>query len=110
MKIGIPKELKDHEYRIALTPEGVDELVRNGHEVWVETKAGSGANFPDDLYRTVGARIAASAEELFDRAELILKVKEPLVIASLGRLRGEAQSRIVQEGSFSCPVICENET
>ena len=78
MKIGIPKEIKDHEFRIALTPEGVDELIRNGHEVWVETRAGQGADFPDDLYRTVGARIAASAEELFDRAELILKVKEPV--------------------------------
>lgn len=78
MKIGIPKEVKDHEFRIALTPEGVDELVRNGHEVWVETTAGQGADFPDDLYLGVGARIAASAEELFDRAELILKVKEPI--------------------------------
>lgn len=78
MKIGIPKERKDHEFRIALTPEGVDELVRNGHEVWIETTAGQGVDFPDDVYRTVGARIAASAEELFDRAELILKVKEPL--------------------------------
>lgn len=78
MKIGIPKELKDHEYRVALTPEGVDELVRNGHEVWVETDAGLGAGFPDDHYRAVGARSAASAEEVFDRAEMILKVKEPL--------------------------------
>ena len=78
MKIGIPKELKDDEFRIALTPEGVDELVRNGHEVWVETNAGQGADFPDDSYHAVGARIAASAEELFDRAALILKVKDPL--------------------------------
>ncbi|MCY4612520.1 MAG: alanine dehydrogenase [Nitrospira sp.] len=79
MKIGIPKELKDHEYRVALTPEGVDELVRHGHEVWVETDAGRGAGFPDDHYRAVGARSVASADEVFDRAELILKVKEPLV-------------------------------
>ena len=79
MKIGIPKELKDHEFRVALTPQGVDELVRNGHEVWVETSAGQGAGLPDDSYRAVGAHIATSAEELFDRAELILKVKDPLV-------------------------------
>lgn len=79
MKIGIPKELKDHEFRVALTPEGVDELIRNGHEVWVETDAGLGGDFPNDSYRTVGARIASSQEELFDQAELILKVKEPLV-------------------------------
>ena len=78
MKIGIPKELKDHEYRVALTPEGVDELVRNGHEVWFETDAGLGAGFPDDHYRAMGARSAASAEEVFDRADMILKVKEPL--------------------------------
>ncbi len=78
MKIGIPKEVKDHEFRVALTPEGVDELVRNGHEVWIETTAGQGADFPDDAYRTVGAKIAVSAEELFARAELILKVKEPI--------------------------------
>ncbi len=78
MKIGIAKEIKDHEFRVALTPEGVDELVRNGHEVWVETTAGQGADFPDESYRAVGARVASSAGELFDRAELILKVKEPL--------------------------------
>ena len=78
MKIGIPKELKDHEYRVALTPDGVDELVRNGHEVWVETEAGRGAGFSDDQYRAVGARSASSAEEVFDRAEMILKVKEPI--------------------------------
>ena len=78
MKIGIAKEIKDHEFRVALTPEGVDELIRNGHEVWVETTAGQGVDFSDDLYRAVGARIASSAEEVFDRAEMILKVKEPL--------------------------------
>ncbi len=85
MKIGIAKEIKDHEFRVALTPEGVDEVVRNGHEVWVETTAGQGSDFSDDSYRTVGARIASSAEELFDRVEMILKVKEPLAseIASL---------------------------
>ncbi len=79
MNIGIPRELKDHEFRVALTPEGVDELVRNGHEVWVETEAGRGAGFSDDSYRAVGARISASQEELFDRAALILKVKDPLL-------------------------------
>ena len=79
MKIGIAKEIKDHEFRVALTPQGVDELVQNGHEVWVETTAGQGASLPDDSYRAVGARVATSAEELFDRAELILKVKDPLV-------------------------------
>lgn len=78
MKIGIPKEIKDHEFRVALTPVGVDELIRNGHEVWVETTAGQGVDFPDDSYHAVGACIASSPEEVFDRVELILKVKEPL--------------------------------
>lgn len=78
MKIGIAKEIKDHEFRVALTPEGVDEVVRNGHEVWVETTAGQGVDFSDDSYRAVGARIASSAKELYDRVETILKVKEPL--------------------------------
>lgn len=79
MKIGIPKELKDHEFRVALTPEGVDELIRHGHEVWIETEAGEGSAFPNDSYRAVGARIASTKDELFDQAELILKVKEPLL-------------------------------
>ena len=78
MNIGIPKELKDHEFRVALTPAGVDELIRNGHEVWIETGAGEGSAFQNDAYRAVGARIASTKDELFDRSELILKVKEPL--------------------------------
>ena len=80
MKIGIPKELKDHEFRVALTPAGVDELIRNGHEVWIETGAGEGSAFQNDSYRAVGARIASTKDELFDQSELILKVKEPLLL------------------------------
>ena len=79
MNVGIPKELKDHEFRVALTPAGVDELIRNGHEVWIETGAGEGSAFQNDSYRAVGARIASTKDELFDQSELILKVKEPLL-------------------------------
>ena len=79
MIIGVPKEIKDHEYRVSLTPEGAATLRRAGHEVWVEPSAGQGSGFADDEYRQAGAAIAASKVEVFERADLILKVKEPLL-------------------------------
>jgi alanine dehydrogenase len=78
MLIGVPKEIKVHEYRVGLTPESVRELVAGGHAVLVESGAGGGIGATDDDYRAAGATIAASAAEVFDRAELIVKVKEPL--------------------------------
>ncbi|MCS6897788.1 MAG: alanine dehydrogenase [Nitrospira sp.] len=78
MVIGVPKEVKDHEYRVSVTPEGAATLRRAGHEVWVEHGAGLGSGFSDEEYRNVGAVIAASKEEVFEKAELIVKVKEPL--------------------------------
>jgi alanine dehydrogenase len=77
MIIGVPKEIKDHEYRVSLTPDGAGTLRYIGHEVWVEPSAGEGSGFTDDEYRRVGAMIAASKEEVFTKAELIVKVKEP---------------------------------
>jgi alanine dehydrogenase len=77
MKIGVAKEIKPDEYRVALTPAGALELVRGGHTVIVETGAGVGSAFPDDAYRRVGARIA-SVDEVWESAELLLKVKEPI--------------------------------
>lgn len=79
MIVGIPKEIKDHEFRIALSPEGVAELVHRGHEVWMESTAGVGSGFPDEVYQRIGAKFTAVKAEVFDRAELILKVKEPLL-------------------------------
>ena len=79
MIIGVPKEIKDHEYRVSLTPEGAAALCRAGHEVWVEPSAGHGSGFADDEYRQAGAAVAVSKEEVFQRAELIVKVKEPLL-------------------------------
>ena len=79
MVIGIPKEIKDHEYRVSLTPDGAATLCRNGHEVWVEASAGAGSGFHDDEYRRAGAAIAGSKAEVFEKAELILKVKEPML-------------------------------
>ncbi len=77
MLIGIPKEIKAQEHRVGLTPGSVRELNHHGHEVLVETGAGAGIDFTDDQYRRAGAAIVDSAEEVFERAEMIVKVKEP---------------------------------
>ncbi|TKB62830.1 MAG: alanine dehydrogenase [Nitrospira sp.] len=79
MVIGVPKEIKDHEYRVSLTPEGAATLRQSGHEVWLESSAGQGSGFSDDEYRKAGASVAGSKAEVFKRADLIVKVKEPLL-------------------------------
>ena len=76
MKVGVPKEIKNHEYRVGLTPAGVHALTLAGHEVLVETNAGARTGFADADYATAGARIAASAAEVYARAEMVVKVKE----------------------------------
>lgn len=77
MLIGVPKEIKNHEYRIGLTPAGVGELVRHGHSVLVEHNGGEAIGFDNAQYLGAGAEIVERAEEIFDRAEMIIKVKEP---------------------------------
>jgi alanine dehydrogenase len=77
MRIGVPKEIKVHEYRVGLVPGGVRELTAAGHEVVMETRAGMGIGFDDSAYRAAGARIANSAAEVFEQSDLIVKVKEP---------------------------------
>jgi alanine dehydrogenase len=77
MKIGVPKEIKIHEYRVGLVPAGVRELVDSGHQVLVQTGAGAGIGFGDADYQTAGAKIAARAEDVFSSSDLIVKVKEP---------------------------------
>jgi alanine dehydrogenase len=79
MRIGIPKEIKNHECRVGATPEMVDLLVRAGHEVWVETHAGHRIGFTDELYEKAGARIVRTAEEAWS-PEMVIKVKEPLSV------------------------------
>jgi alanine dehydrogenase len=79
MLVGVPKEIKDHEYRVGLIPSTVGQLLTNDHRVLVETGAGHGAGIGDDDYVAAGAEIVAGAIQVFDRAELIVKVKEPLV-------------------------------
>ncbi|OJF68230.1 alanine dehydrogenase [Alteromonas sp. V450] len=77
MLVGVPKEIKNHEYRVGLTPAAVKEFVSHGHRVLVETKAGEAIGFTDEMYVEAGASIAPSAEQVFAEAEMIVKVKEP---------------------------------
>ncbi|SMH33402.1 alanine dehydrogenase [Azospirillum agricola] len=77
MRLGVPKEIKDHEYRVGLTPGSVRELAADGHELLVQTGAGAEIGFSDEDYRAAGATIAGSAEDVFSTAEMIVKVKEP---------------------------------
>jgi alanine dehydrogenase len=77
MRIGVPKEIKNHEYRVGLVPAGVRELVSDGHEVFVQSAAGAGIGVDDAAYQAAGAKILADAAEVFRAADLIVKVKEP---------------------------------
>src|SRR5690349_5084867 len=76
MRIGVPKEIKNHEYRVGLVPAGVRELVADGHEVFVQASAGAGIGVDDATYRAAGAKIIATASEVFAQADLVVKVKE----------------------------------
>lgn len=78
MKIGIPKEIKPDEYRVAIVPAGVDALVRNNHEVVIETGAGIGSGISDDDFTSAGAKISKSRDEVYRQCEMVIKVKEPL--------------------------------
>jgi alanine dehydrogenase len=88
MQVGVPAEVKNREYRVALTPAGVTELVRAGHTVLVEQGAGEGSSIPDGDYVAAGARIVPTADDVWGAADLLLKVKEP-VAEEYGRLRKE---------------------
>ena len=87
MKIGVPKEIKIHEYRVGLVPAGVRELVDAGHQVLVQSGAGSGIGFDNSHYQSAGATVAERAEDIFANADLIVKVKEPQ-LAECRLLRG----------------------
>ena len=78
MRVGVPAEVKNNEYRVAITPSGVHELVAHGHEVLIQEGAGLGSSISDDDYRAAGATIGATAEDVWDTADLLLKVKEPV--------------------------------
>ena len=80
MLIGVPKEIKNHEYRVGMTPTSVREAVRHGHQVWVQTNAGSGIGATDADYIQAGAKIIPTAAEIFAKADMIVKVKEPQAV------------------------------
>ncbi len=86
MRVGCPKEIKVHEYRVGLTPESAAELVRAGHDVLLETKAGEGIGAPDRVYEKVGVKILANADAVFEEADMIVKVKEPQAV-EIARLK-----------------------
>ena len=86
MKVGVPKEVKNREYRVALTPIGVHELVQHGHEVVVEKTAGEGSQIPDEEYVAAGATMLDSADDVWGEADMVLKVKEPIA-EEYGRMR-----------------------
>ena len=77
MRVGVPKEVKPDEYRVAIMPVGVELMTKNGHEVYIETGAGVGSGFADEDYQKRGAKILPASKEVFDKAEMIVKVKEP---------------------------------
>jgi alanine dehydrogenase len=78
MRVGVPTEVKNHEYRVALTTAGAHELARRGHEVHLQRGAGLGSSIPDEEYLAAGAKILDTADDIWQVAELVLKVKEPV--------------------------------
>ena len=86
MKIGVPREIKNHEYRVAITPAGVMEMTRNGHEVFIEHDAGIGSSISNDEYVKAGAKMLATADEVWQTGDMIMKVKEPIA-AEYDRMR-----------------------
>lgn len=88
MRVGVPREVKEHEYRVAITPAGVHEFTRHGHQVFIEQDAGAGSSISDADYVAAGATILPTADDVWGTAELVLKVKEPIA-EEYGRLRGD---------------------
>ena len=86
MKIGVPREIKNHEYRVAITPAGVMEMVRHGHEVFIEQDAGLGSSISNEEYVKAGAKMLATADEVWQTGDMIMKVKEPIA-AEYDRMR-----------------------
>ena len=86
MRIGVPTEIKTDEYRVGLTPSGTAVLSTDGHEVYVQSGAGNGSGFSDQEYKSAGAKILADADAVYNTADMIVKVKEP-IDADLKRLR-----------------------
>ena len=79
MIIGVPKEIKNNENRVGMTPSGVAEVVKQGHRVFIQHTAGVNSGFPDEAYQAVGAHVLPTIEDIYATAEMIVKVKEPIV-------------------------------
>lgn len=114
MIIGIPKEIKDNENRVGMTPSGVAGLVNHGHTVYVQQSAGTGSGFADDAYATAGAQLAATAAEVYAAAEMIVKVKEPIEPEYAFVRPGQvlftyfhfAASRPLTDSMLACGAVC----
>ncbi len=114
MIIGIPTEIKTHEYRVSMTPAGVEELTHNGHEVLVERDAGAGSGLTNEEYIAAGAKIVGTPKEVFDQAEMIIKVKEPQAAEWAMMREGQvmftyfhfAASRDLTEGCLATKSVC----
>jgi alanine dehydrogenase len=78
MIVGIPKEIKNNEFRVGMTPSGVNSFIKNGHQVYVQKEAGLGSGYSDKDYADVGTKICSNIEEVYSISEMIVKVKEPL--------------------------------
>src|ERR1700722_8014317 len=89
MLVGVPKEIKDNEFRVGMTPAAVAELAHHGHEVIIETAAGIGSGSPDEEYVRAGGKIVPTGADVFAEAQMIVKVKEPLVEEPKRRKRGQ---------------------
>jgi alanine dehydrogenase len=89
MRVGCPKEIKNHEYRVGLTPESAGELVHQGHEVWIESGAGAGIGASDEEYKGAGARIVEGPDPIFAECEMVVKVKEPQAVERAKLRRGQ---------------------
>ncbi|HEV2362101.1 MAG TPA: alanine dehydrogenase, partial [Acidimicrobiales bacterium] len=88
MRVGIPREIKDNEYRVAITPAGVQELVAAGHSVFIEQGAGVGSSISDEVFTGAGATMLATADDVWGEADLVCKVKEPIE-EEYGRMRAD---------------------
>src|SRR5271167_536352 len=89
MRVGVPTEIKNNEYRVAITPAGVAELTRRGHDVVIQAGAGEGSAISDSDFKAAGAQLVATADEVWAEADLVLKVKEPMPIEYVRMRRGQ---------------------
>lgn len=94
MIIGVPKEIKNNENRVGMTPAGVAELVKRGHTVYVQASAGTNSGFPDEEYTAVGAKMLPTIEATYAAAEMIVKVKEPIA----------PEYKLIKRGKWYLPI------